>query len=100
MKSMRLCVLALCVPISVLAAEPDDVRCRGEHPVTLMTERECGLYVQRLQQLQDQGDAQALQALQRQHAELLRERARACPCARPLATPPLPAKVALVQPDC
>jgi len=71
------------------AASPEEALCRGDYPVMLMTDFECRQHVRQVKLLRAKGQTQALQALQQQHAELLRERAAVCPCMEhaPEATP-------------
>jgi hypothetical protein len=64
-----------------------------------MTDLECTTYLQRVHALRAAGGSESLLRLQRQHAELLRERAAACPCALPEETPRA-VHVALVEPEC
>jgi hypothetical protein len=84
----------------LLAASPDEALCRGAYPVLLMTPQECRHYLHQVKSLRSRGQIGALDALQRQHAELLQERAAACPCIEN-QTYTLPAQqVALIEPDC
>ena len=84
----------------VLAAEPGEALCRGGYPVTLMTDRECRLYIQQVQALRSTGQVQALANLQQQHAEQLKERAAACPCMEPSPKAVAPQHVVMRDPDC
>ena len=84
----------------LLAAGPDEALCRGGYPVLLMTPLECRQHVRRVKSLEARGQTEALQALQRQHAQLLHERAAVCPCmeGQPQSGPAL--QVARAETDC
>ena len=84
----------------LLAATGDDALCRGGYAFTLMTPAECRSYVRQVKTLRARGERQALDELRRQHAELLRERAAACPCVdgQPVVAPRQ--QVALADPSC
>jgi hypothetical protein len=102
MNTLERILAASCLAVSTNgavaeAAEPE--LCRGGYPVLLMTDLECTVYLQRVHAVRAAGQRELLLRLQHQHAELLRERAAACPCALPVETPPA-VQVALVAPDC
>ena len=82
------------------AAAGDEALCRGGYAFTLMTPAECRSYVRQVKTLRARGETRALDELSRQHAELLRERAAACPCVdgQPVVAPRQ--QVALAEPPC
>jgi hypothetical protein len=84
----------------LLAAGADEALCRGDYPVLLMTPQECRQHVRRVKLLQVRGQAEALHVLQRQHAELLHERAAVCQCmeSQPQIAPVL--HIAHAETDC
>lgn len=83
------------------ASQSDEALCKGSYPVMLMTAQECGAYTRQVHTLQSQGQFQALEALQRLHADQLAERAAICPCMmgqKPQA--PAPQLLVMLEPDC
>ena len=84
----------------LLAAGPDEALCRGDYPVLLMTPQECRQHVRRVKSLQARGQTEALRALQRQHAELLQERAAVCPCMEDQPQPDPTLQIARAETDC
>jgi len=82
------------------AAGPDMAMCRGDYAVPLMTEQECRQHLRQVKSLRTKGQTQALASLQRQHAELLHERAAACLCIENVPGGMPAQQLALVEPDC
>lgn len=85
---------------AVQAAGADEALCRGEYAFMLMTPQECRHYVRQVRALRARGETGALQRVQQEHAELLRERAAACPCieGQPVEVPRR--QIALYEPPC
>ena len=84
------------------ASSSDEALCKGSYPVMLMTARECGTYTRQLHTLQSQGHVNALEELQRQHAEQLAERAAICPCmmGQKPEVPQAPQRLVMLESDC
>lgn len=104
MNTLERVLAASCLAVSTTGAAAqttaqESALCRGGYPVLLMTDLECTLYLRRVHALRAAGQSESLQRLQRQHAELLRERAAACPCALQEETSPA-LQVALLAPEC
>jgi len=84
----------------LLAAGPDEALCKGGYPVLLMTPQECRQYVRRVKSLEARGQTEAVHALQRQHAELLHERAAVCPCMEDQQQSSPALQIARAETDC
>jgi len=93
-------LVALTGAPGLLAAGPDEALCKGSYPVLLMTPQECRQYVRRVKSLDARGQTEALHALQRQHAELLHERAAVCPCMEGQPQPGPALQMARAETDC
>ncbi|MFZ0106795.1 MAG: hypothetical protein WAK92_08030 [Thiobacillus sp.] len=91
---------ALTSASGLLAAGPDETLCRGGYPVLLMTPQECRQHVRRVKSLQARGQTEALHTLQRQHAQLLQERATVCPCMEGQPQPGPTLLIARAETDC
>lgn len=76
------------------AMASDRELCQGGHPVMLMTETECQIYLDKRKSLQKIGDLAALRRLDTHMQNELIDRSIACPCAAEA-----PVKIALSQND-
>lgn len=96
-------ILAGILPMTNAQASPsDEALCKGSYPVMLMTAQECGMYARQFHTLQSQGQVNALEELQRQHAEQLVERAAVCPCmmGQKPEVPQAPQRLVMLESDC
>jgi len=82
------------------AAGANEALCRGEYAIMLMTDAECRQYVRQVEALRAEGETRPLQRVMQEHAELLRERAAACPCIGGQPTEAPRQQVALIDPGC
>ncbi|MGK2951851.1 MAG: hypothetical protein ACSLEZ_05635 [Thiobacillus sp.] len=65
-----------------------------------MTEQVCRQDSRQVKSLRTKGQSQVLASLQRQHAELLHERAAACRCIENVPGAMPTQQLALTEPDC
>jgi len=82
------------------AAGGDEALCRGNYPVLLMTEQECGAYTRQVMALRSAGQLGALETLQQQHALQLDARAATCPCMDSKSKAAAPQHLVMLEPDC